>query len=61
MPPAQARECTRALTSVKLDRVFATSLLGVLDGRADDIFCSTTSAHSVVQFSSGDAQIFLGL
>lgn len=49
----QAREYTRALTSVKLDKMFAKPLVGALDGHGDGVFCSATSRRSLVQFLSG--------
>ncbi|CAN0307198.1 unnamed protein product [Discosporangium mesarthrocarpum] len=52
-PFEKAREYTRALTAVKLDKMFAKPLLGALDGHGDGVFCTATSQHSLVQFISG--------
>lgn len=54
--PAKAREYTRALTAVKLDKMFARPLVGALDGHGDGIFCSATSRKSLVQFLSGSTR-----
>lgn len=50
---AKAREYTRALTAVKLDKMFARPFVGALDGHGDGVFCSATSRRSLVQFLSG--------
>ncbi|CAM9298060.1 unnamed protein product, partial [Choristocarpus tenellus] len=52
-PFEKAREYTRALTAVKLDKIFAKPLVGALGGHGDGIFCTATSQRSLVQFISG--------
>ena len=49
----KAREYTRALTAVKLDKMFARPLVGALDGHGDGVFCSAASRKNLVQFISG--------
>lgn len=53
LPFLKAREYTRALTAVKLDKMFAKPLVGALDGHGDGVFCSTASRRNLVQFLSG--------
>ncbi|CAM9153987.1 unnamed protein product [Ascophyllum nodosum] len=52
-PFEKAREYTRALTAVKLDKIFAKPLVGALDGHGDGVFCTATSRSSLVHFLSG--------
>ncbi|CAB1097107.1 unnamed protein product [Ectocarpus sp. CCAP 1310/34] len=52
-PFEKAREYTRALQSVKLDKMFAKPLVGALDGHGDGVFCSASSRRNLVQFLSG--------
>lgn len=53
----KAREYTRALTAVKLDKMFAKPLVGALDGHGDGVFCSAASKRNLVQFLSGDVVV----
>lgn len=57
----KAREYTRALTAVKLDKMFAKPLVGALDGHGDGVFCSAASRRNLVQFLSGVSVAAAGL
>ena len=54
-PFERAREYSRALIAVKLDRVFAKPFIGALAGHSDGIYCSSTNPRSLVSFVSGAA------
>ena len=54
-PFERAREYSRALVAVKLDRVFAKPFIGALTGHSDGVYCSSTSPRSLVSFVSGAA------
>jgi WD repeat and SOF domain-containing protein 1 len=54
-PFERAREYTRAVNAVKLDRIFAKPLIGALDGHSDGISCMATNPKSLVAFVSGSA------
>lgn len=52
-PFEQAREYTRALNAVKLDRLFAKPLIGALDGHRDAVYCISPSPLNLSTFCSG--------
>ena len=52
-PFERAREYTRALNAVKLDKMFAKPFIGALDGHSDGIWCMATNPRSLVKFISG--------
>jgi len=52
-PFEKAREYTRALTSVKLDKMMAKPFVGALDGHSDGVWCTAMSKTNIVQFFSG--------
>lgn len=52
-PFEREREYTRALTSVKLDKIFAKPFVGALDGHRDGIWCMSTIRGNLVPFISG--------
>jgi len=54
-PFERAREYTRAIVAVKLDRVFAKPFIGALTGHSDGIYCSSTNPRNLVSFVSGAA------
>ncbi|KAG2234375.1 WD40-repeat-containing domain protein [Thamnidium elegans] len=58
-PFEQGREYTRALNSVKLDRMFAKPFIGSLDGHIDGVYCLTkhpSKLNSMIS-GSGDGEI----
>lgn len=48
------REYTKALNSVKLERVFAKPFIGNLDGHRDGISCIAKQSHALSILASGD-------
>jgi WD repeat and SOF domain-containing protein 1 len=54
-PFERAREYTRALNAVKLDRLFAKPFVGALDGHCDSVSALAASPSSLVAFVSGAA------
>jgi|EP00979_Chaetoceros_neogracilis_P012955 WD repeat and SOF domain-containing protein 1 len=55
-PHQRAREYTRAVTSAKIDRMFAKPFIGALDlGHRDGVTASCTSRNALVPFVSGAA------
>jgi WD repeat and SOF domain-containing protein 1 len=52
-PFEKEREYTRALTAVKLDRIFAKPFVGALDGHRDGIHCMSSIRSNIVPFISG--------
>lgn len=60
-PFEQAREYTRAVRAVKMDKMFAKPLIGAMDDHSDGVWCTVTSPTKVTQFVSGacDGQIRL--
>lgn len=54
-PFERAREYTRALNAVKLDRLFAKPFVGALDGHCDSVSALAASPASLVAFVSGAA------
>lgn len=48
------REYTKALNSVKLERVFAKPFIGNLDGHRDGISCIAKQSHALSIIASGD-------
>ncbi|CAG8567704.1 9299_t:CDS:2 [Ambispora leptoticha] len=60
-PFEKAREYTRALNAVKLERLFAKPFIGALSGHADGVYCLAKHPHklSTVLSGSGDGEIRL--
>lgn len=54
-PFERAREYTRALRAVKMDRMFAKPFLGALDDHSDGVYCGATSPASLTAYVSGAA------
>mmetsp|Transcript_13679 Transcript_13679/g.26453 ORF Transcript_13679/g.26453 Transcript_13679/m.26453 type:complete len:506 (+) Transcript_13679:139-1656(+) len=54
-PFERAREYTRALNAVKLQKMFAKPLVGQLEGHMDGIWCMATSPRSMRAFVTGAA------
>eukprot|EP00697_Spironema_sp_BW2_P003101 gnl/Spiro4/14142_TR7597_c0_g1_i1.p1 gnl/Spiro4/14142_TR7597_c0_g1~~gnl/Spiro4/14142_TR7597_c0_g1_i1.p1 ORF type:complete len:449 (-),score=129.83 gnl/Spiro4/14142_TR7597_c0_g1_i1:36-1382(-) len=54
-PFERAREYTRALNAVKLDRVFAKPFVFALSGHRDAVSCMAKSATSLIHLASGAA------
>ena len=54
-PFEKAREYTRALTAVKLERMFAKPFLGAMSEHSDGVYCCATSPTSLVALLSGAA------
>jgi WD repeat and SOF domain-containing protein 1 len=52
-PFEREREYTRALTAVKLDKIFAKPFIGALDGHRDGIHCMSTVRSNIVPLISG--------
>jgi WD40 repeat protein len=52
-PFEQAREYTRAVRAVKLDKMFAKPFIGAMDDHSDGVWCTATSPTRVTQFVSG--------
>ena len=59
-PFEAAREYTKALNAVKLERVFAKPFLKSLDGHTDGVYCMRRSFSSLSTIASGscDGQVF---
>ena len=60
-PFEKAREYSRALTAVKLERMFANPFMGALSEHSDGVYCSATSPTSLVAYLSGagDGEVIL--
>lgn len=58
-PFAQAREYTRALNAVKMDRMFAKPFVGALDGHSDGVYVveMDPSRGNMVASGAGDGEI----
>ena len=58
-PFEAAREYTKAMNAVKLERVFAKPFLKSLDGHSDGVFCMRRSLSSLTTVASGscDGQV----
>ena len=54
-PFEKAREFTRALRAVKLDRIFAKPFVGAMDAHSDGVTCGAVSPASLVAYVSGAA------
>jgi WD repeat and SOF domain-containing protein 1 len=54
-PHEKAREYTRAVRAVKLERLFSKPFVGAMDDHADGVYCCATSPKSLVAFVSGAA------
>jgi WD repeat and SOF domain-containing protein 1 len=54
-PFERAREYTRAVRAVKLERMFAKPFLGAMDDHGDTVTCCSTSPSSLSAFVSGGA------
>lgn len=54
-PFEKAREYTRALRAVKLDRLFAKPFVGAMDDHSDGITCGSVSPNALSQYVSGAA------
>ena len=54
-PFERAREYTRAVRAVKLERMFAKPFLGAMDDHSDTVTCCSTSPASLSAFVSGGA------
>jgi WD repeat and SOF domain-containing protein 1 len=54
-PHEKAREYTRAVRAVKLERLFSKPFVGAMDDHADGIYSCATSPKSLVAFVSGAA------
>ncbi|KAI8832667.1 WD40-repeat-containing domain protein [Chytriomyces cf. hyalinus JEL632] len=54
-PFEKAREYTRALNAVKLDRVFAKPFVGALNGHRDGVYCMAKHPTQLTTFASGSA------
>ena len=52
-PFEQAREYTRAVRAVKLDKMFAKPFVAAMDDHSDAVWCTATSPTRVTQFVSG--------
>ena len=52
-PFEQAREYTRAVRAVKLDKMFAKPLVGAMDDHSDAVWCTAASPTRVTQFVTG--------
>lgn len=52
-PFERAREYTRAMNAVKLDKIFAKPFVGAMDGHYDGVSCLSASPTSLVAFFSG--------
>ena len=52
-PFEQAREYTRAVRAVKLDKMFAKPFIAAMDDHSDGVWCTATSPTRVTQFVSG--------
>lgn len=52
-PMAKAREYTRAIRSVKMDKIFAKPFIAALDGHSDGVYSTTVNSRSLVSFVSG--------
>lgn len=48
-PAPAPRQYTRALTAVKLDKMFAKPFIGALEGHTDSVWSMTPSRHSLVR------------
>ena len=59
-PFEAAREYTKAMNAVKLERVFAKPFLKSLDGHTDGVYCMRRSFSSLSTVASGscDGQVF---
>lgn len=51
----QAREYTRAVNAVKLDRIFAKPFVGALSGHADGVYCLAKHPRQLTCVVSGSA------
>lgn len=54
-PFQQARECTRALTAAKLERMNAKPFVGALEGHRDGVYCMAKNAGDLKMVVSGSA------
>ncbi|KAJ3069746.1 DDB1- and CUL4-associated factor 13, partial [Rhizoclosmatium hyalinum] len=54
-PFEKAREYTRALNAVKMDRLFAKPFVGQLNGHRDGVYCMAKHPTSLTKFISGSA------
>jgi DDB1- and CUL4-associated factor 13 len=54
-PFEKAREYTRAIRAVKLDRLFAKPFVGAMDDHSDGITCASVSPTALSQYVSGAA------
>ncbi|KAI9348552.1 WD40-repeat-containing domain protein [Obelidium mucronatum] len=54
-PFEKAREYTRALNAVKMDRLFAKPFVGAMNGHRDGVYCMAKHPTSLTKFISGSA------
>ncbi len=54
-PFEKAREYTRALNSVKLERLFAKPFVDSLSGHRDAVYCTAKHPRNLTAFASGSA------
>jgi WD repeat and SOF domain-containing protein 1 len=52
-PFERAREYSKALVAVKLDKIFSKPFIGALDGHKDSVNCISTVRNKVVPLISG--------
>ena len=52
-PLEKAREYTRALNAVKLERMFAKPFVGALNGHKDGVYCMAKNPRKITSLISG--------